>query len=116
MMHALALPSLALAAVLTFGLGLLLALRTACLRGMGPRPMSDLSRATGPTARGIQHPARPLSASLLSLHLRAVTVRLHKRGPSSRGAVLAHAWPFSSLINRPAAGAPCWGRSRVLSL
>lgn len=105
MAHALLIPTLALCMVLLAGLALLLVLRTACLRGMGRRPMSDLSRATGPTARGTAWPARLLVDSLPPSHWQGAARRVDKRSADPRGAAPAKAWPFPSLINRPAAGA-----------
>ena len=108
MVQALAFPSLALVVLLLAGLALLLTMRAACLRGMGRRPMSDLSRATGPTARGAECLARPLSASLQPLRQQGAARRVDKRSKVPRSAAPAEAWPPSSLINRPAAGAPRW--------
>lgn len=110
MISALLLPTILLAAVLLAGAALLLVLRAAfdkaMARGMGHRPMFSLSRATYPMARSAGAPARPPSASPRTLHGQGAARRVVKQGEEPRGAAPAHAWPFSSLINTPAAGAP----------
>ena len=59
-----------------YGWGLLLALRAAFLRGMGPRPMLGLSRAAYPMARGTAGLARlsvSASANVISSASRTLT-------------------------------------------
>jgi len=105
MIGALLLPSLLLVGSVLCGCGLLLALRAAFLRGMGPRPMLGLSRAAYPTARGAAGLARLPSLSLQPSPSQGASRRVVRHSLDPRSAAPAKAWPFSSLINQPAAGA-----------
>jgi len=76
MIGALLFPSLLLVGSVLCGWGLLLALRAAFLRGMGPRPMLGLSRAAYPMARGTAGLARlsvSASANVISSASRTLT-------------------------------------------
>lgn len=106
MISALLVPSALLAVVLGAGAVLLLAARAGCRRGMGRRPMLDLSRATYPAARSTASQARQLPASSQSMQGQGVPVRAVKHGDDPRGAAPAKAWPFSSLGDKRAGGAP----------
>lgn len=104
MTRALLLPSVVLALLVLL---VLLVLRAASLRGMGLRPMFSLSRATYPTASGSSGPARLSSASRGSSNRHGAAQRVDKRSDGSRGAAPIQSLPFSSLINKPGAAAPC---------
>ena len=105
MISALLVPSLLLVGVLLCGSALLAALRAVVLRGMGRRPMLSLSRAAYPTARGAAPLARLSSLSRLPSHSQGASRRVVRHRLDPRGAAPVKAWPFSSLINQPAAGA-----------
>lgn len=106
MISALLVPSALLAVVLGAGAVLLFAARAGCRRGMGRRPMLDLSRATYPTARSTASQARQLSPSSQSMQGQGVPLRWVKLVDDPRGAAPAKAWPFSSLGDNRAGGAP----------
>lgn len=106
MLSALALPSLLLALVLCAGAVALLAVRSACLRGMGQRPMVGLSRAAGSSARGGALLARRGAYSHCTPQGRGDGRRRIEHSEEPRSAAYAPALPHSSLINRLAAGAP----------
>lgn len=103
-MTALLLPSALLLCALGGGALLLAIVRVRCLRGMGRRPMLDLSRATCPTARDSACQARGSVVSSGLSSSSGVPLRVVRHGLDPRGAAPAKAWPFSSLIDRPAAG------------
>ena len=103
-MAALLLPSALLLCALGGGALLLAIVRAACLRGMGQRPMLDVSRATYPMARGSACQARGSVVSRGLSSSSGVSLRVVRHGLDPRGAAPAKAWPFSSLIDRPAAG------------
>lgn len=96
-------------ALLFLLLGLLcvaiLAIRRAVQRGMGRRPMSTLPRATYPPQMGSPAAARLTRSYPRTTHPHGAARREIKRSNDPRGAALVHPWPFTSLINRPAAGA-----------
>ncbi len=104
MMTALLLPSALLLCALSGGALLLAIVRAGCLRGMGRRPMLGLSRATCLMARGGACQARGSAASRGLSSSSGVPLRVVRHGLDPRGAATAKAWPFSSLIDRPAEG------------
>lgn len=106
MLSALALPTLLLAMVLCAGAAALVLVRSACLRGMGQRPMVGLSRAAGSSARGGAVLARRGTHSHCLPERCGDGRRWIEHGEEPRSAASAPALPHSSLINRPAAGAP----------
>lgn len=106
MIGALLVPTVFLLLALVVGLAVLSVLRTECMRGMGLRPMLGLSRTTYPTARGAAGPVRPFFAAPPPSHWQGAARRVVKHSAEPRSKAPAQAWPFSSLINTPAAGAP----------
>lgn len=95
---ALLFPTVLLVAVLCIG--------AALLWGMGRRPMLGLSRATYPTARGRAPDARREQSSGSGQQKQGAAVRVVKHGDDPRGAALAQPWPFPSLRDKRASGAP----------
>ena len=96
----------ALLCVLVAGLLAVLTARAIAVRGMGRGPMVGLTRATCPTRKGVERPARPLPASLRPSHPLGAALRVIRRSSEPRGAAPAKPWPFSSLDKQRAAGAP----------
>ncbi len=105
MIGALLLPSLLLVGSVLCGWGRLRALRATFLRGMGLRPMLRLSRAAYHMARGTAGLARLSSLSLQPSHPQGASRRVVRHSLDPRSVAPAKAWPFSSLIDQPAAGA-----------
>ncbi len=98
-------PSLWLAIALWLLFVAVLALHARFQRGMGRRPMSTPRRATYPLQKALAGPARLPLAPLPLPHPHGAALRGIKRSKDPRGAALAHPWPFTSLINKTAAGA-----------
>lgn len=105
MLHALAVPSLLLVLVLAVGAIAIGALGAVCRRGMGQRPMADLSRAACPAPWPPAPLARPGVHGSRAPLSHGGGPRVVQLGADPRGAALALPRPRSCLEDRPAAGA-----------